>query len=84
MQITPRREAQECGRRRCSRTGAHYQHLSTSDLLKEQRRLMNSDPFGLSAQTSLRLSAINMLITQRQNMQTPQPVAPGLEPVGME
>jgi hypothetical protein len=63
---------------------AQYQHFSTADLLTEQRRLMNSDPFSLSAQTSLRLSVINMLITQRQNAATPQPVAPGLTPEGTE
>jgi hypothetical protein len=58
---------------------AHYQHLSTSDLLTEQRRLMASDPFGMDVRTSFKLSAINMLLTQRQNAQTPAPSAPGTQ-----
>jgi hypothetical protein len=55
-----------------------YQHLSTNELRAEQKRLMGSDPLGRSVPTSLRLSVIQALLSQRQATTTPRTAAPAL------
>jgi hypothetical protein len=59
---------------------AYYKNLPTPDLLREQHSLMLSDPLAMNVLTSYRLSAINMLLQQRQGTLPPGPMPPALTP----
>ena len=57
-----------------------YLHLSSDELRAEAKRLMASDPLGRSVPTSLRLSVIQALLTQRQATTSPRTPAADDEP----